>query len=1208
MKKSFSAPYRPEPTGAAFSLHALVRVTSFFPHGVPLAFVAASPMARIASETYRAEESFRWSEEGLVVKEPGEKESIATYEAREVRRAGVQLGDIIIQYHDALGHVERHHTDVREHSATTVKSMWEQRQQEERRAQDGGHAERVEVEDFCLQRSSPEETPFEVVEGGGWMKEERIASGGLLLSQPDSFSKAAFSSERSKTEPRSVFYLPGPSHRRLYIRVHPPVPEETEAYRKKVEEAAKKKYEWEEDEAFTASSSPAPAPVELKDYPPSMHQRNLLPPKVDHRELTLGEVLAHSLWWLHRPSVSTCRYLEEDPYAAESCFRPPPPPSLHLHLYTHKPTDAPELLDVLLPPFPVVTAPSQQLPEEGSAEASAKSSDERRQLLAILGGRRPHAAREERKAEALVTATAATHSSSASASSSPSPRLKHHVKDAELETLILVGYPFMSLHLTEATAVPISPRHLGHLKLLKLSGVVVTDEGIRTTLSLNVPQPRLTIRENRALLAAQHSSGGDDAEPLFPPLSQLQAADFGFCMSLTCLPLLTPSPPQALQLAVTPLRYLHSLSLQATGLCDGMVPLLVAGCPTVRELLLGCCEHLTTIAPLGMLSKLRLLDVHGTNLCDSGLAAAFRSSEQSEDAQGGVGQLEVCAVGSGSTPSPNSLTISFPNKRRVLFPSLEELNLSGCSRVSDISPLRNLCLSLLRLDLRHTPVKSGLAYLPECTRLQELRLQTDLSYPGQQQPPDLTSFGWFPSCFTFVRLYLHTTPCLTGESLTGLTSCPLKQLTIIEAPLLTSLKALAAIPTLQVLFVSRTGLTDDGLQDLIPATQQRLECMRLEKVTLHHCHSLHELAPLSVLPQLQHLDVRQNSALDNHSFKAFSRSRQPLKVLLASQYAALTQLGMLADLPQLEWLDVQQCGLRDEGLEMLVSSRSAISSLFISYCTHLSQVGWLSVLPRLHTLDLSGTRVTESAVAQLSAARQLRVLLLVNCPGLQFTAKASPEAPFRKVSVLSLAHNPQLTTKGLRLLMHLSLDSEVRATNPLQSSFPALRELNLSHTAVDSIEPLLTSYQLESLEASSTPLHIEGLQLLHELCSLRRLTLQNVGAIGGGLTTLLSHRRLEYVDVRGAALVSSSPDQPIELPLSLLSSPKLVELAVDEHQLPILLPLLQNHKSIPRLQRLRVRAHRAEEVEHDTADAARRAIAVARPILTVHWEDEKLVE
>lgn len=127
---------------ASFPLHALVHIVNFFPHHVPLAFIASNPMARIAGEMFRAEENYRWaapassSEEGshrpgcafprtggresdskddkgmggsgglsrLMPRERGERETFEVYEAKRVRHAGVQLGSVIILYHDALGH------------------------------------------------------------------------------------------------------------------------------------------------------------------------------------------------------------------------------------------------------------------------------------------------------------------------------------------------------------------------------------------------------------------------------------------------------------------------------------------------------------------------------------------------------------------------------------------------------------------------------------------------------------------------------------------------------------------------------------------------------------------------------------------------------------------------------------------------------------------------------------------------------------------------------------------------------------------------------------------------------------------------------------------------------------------------------------------------------------------------------------------------
>lgn len=166
------------------SFSALASIAAAFPNGVPLAFVCVSPTARLAAETFRAEENYRWcshlspsssfslyvnhtkkekekekieacerekSEEKengicdslratpmrtgmLIRREPGERDSFEVYEARRMRRAGVQLGRLITVYHDALGRVARctspRLTDQVETGVEVVVDKWKEQQRQ----------------------------------------------------------------------------------------------------------------------------------------------------------------------------------------------------------------------------------------------------------------------------------------------------------------------------------------------------------------------------------------------------------------------------------------------------------------------------------------------------------------------------------------------------------------------------------------------------------------------------------------------------------------------------------------------------------------------------------------------------------------------------------------------------------------------------------------------------------------------------------------------------------------------------------------------------------------------------------------------------------------------------------------------------------------------------------------------------------------------
>lgn len=1213
--RGFSQRPRQQPSGASLSLHALARIVHYFPHGVPLAFIAASPLARLAAETYRAEENYRWTPDGLELREAGERETFDVYEARRVRRAGVQLGRMIVVYHDALGHLERDSRDVgmlRPASLDPALVVKYQNQTNERmnRSLQSLLAEERQTKSIFVSAGLEDR---DILPAGSDTTETathaEAPSGGLLLRQPDQFSTISFDSRRKDGEPMKVYYLQGPNKRSIYLWMD----EEQEQQQQNQDR---------EEEA-----SPSPAYT-------SIHQRDLTK-KPKRKRPTMAEVVAASRWWFQRPAVSTLRYQDETAYSAESPLLPPPPASIYLHLYGVWEEGIATVLNALLPSAHTVPPPTEaDLERERLAVKAIELREVQRRTTAGEWGGGPTAGVSSSSHADVLNLSETDEEAEGGANASPSSNAdavknppssagvaaarltekdyvdrvlrsgqhKHpdpewveqvvekskevdavvssiretkrcHVNDPVLEGLFIIGHPLMSMRLTASTAVQIAHSHLGSLKILKLNGVYADDTGIQALLQLHASQGREVVRENAgtplplAVLDGQKGEGGPlppnaASSPVIKLLhsttSMLEVADFGFCLGMTIFPLLV-APRDYYRggdaySVVTPLQHLVSLNFHATAVANDVLAVTSRSCPALEVLNVGSCQYITDLKPLGTLRRLRVLDAHGS----------------------GVDNVGIASITEGD------------------FPSLEELSLAGCTRVSEVAPLA--CLERLRkLDLRHTPVRRGLADLQRCTRLRELAIFSDATAIEQMRhrQPELYKPDYFAFLYTLVSLSLENLPNLTSKALEliAFSHSPVQSLVLSRVPRLESLHPLREMVTLRYLSVQEAdSLQNQGLDmGALPL---------LERLTIRRCRQLSDFNALHRLPALRYLDARLNhtTQVSSRSFDQFEcvSKAYPLETLLISSYKNIADLRPFRGLP-LRLLDARQTGIDDDGVELVLSGRR-IESVYLSYCTRITAVNVLARLAHLRVLDVSGTRVTDHGVWELCRAPHLQTLLLENCPGLKFEPFLHV---FNRLEVLSLARNPQLNAARLKKFLFLSNDSEEKYINPLFPVFYRVRDLDISYTSVDAVAPLVPLRQLQWLRAAGTPITPDGLHYLTDMKSLEQLDLRGATALEGELRPLFTQHQLRRLDLRGAAL---HPEK-VELPLPILADSLLRELVIDErgqHHLSLLHPLLASSIALPHLRLLLIDG---DDFTGEGSDADRllQQVKGARPLLSVRF-------
>ena len=218
-----------------------------------------------------------------------------------------------------------------------------------------------------------------------------------------------------------------------------------------------------------------------------------------------------------------------------------------------------------------------------------------------------------------------------------------------------------------------------------------------------------------------------------------------------------------------------------------------------------------------------------------------------------------------------------------------------------------------------------------------------------------------------------------------------------------------------------------------------------------------------------------------------------------------TQLSEIAKLRALEWLDLHDTQVTDEGITHLGVLRH-LRELNLSQ-TSISGSGFaaLSSLRELEKLDLHHSAFTDEGARDLSALSSVRVLNLTQTKirdnGLRCLAS------MRKLEELELALT-DVSDDGVR---HLA-------------SLPSLRSLNLIGTKVcgEAFADFNSVGALESLSVGQTPFTDDSMWFLEAMRSLRFLDLSDTKVSDGGIVCLSSLARLEQLYLKGTDVGDAS--------------------------------------------------------------------------------------
>ena len=262
------------------------------------------------------------------------------------------------------------------------------------------------------------------------------------------------------------------------------------------------------------------------------------------------------------------------------------------------------------------------------------------------------------------------------------------------------------------------------------------------------------------------------------------------------------------------------------------------------------------------------------------------------------------------------------------------------------------------------------------------------------------------------------------------------------------LRGLAPCAHLQILDLSRTSVTDAGLEHLTglaDLTSLTLTGTRVTDAGMRH---------VAELRRLQSLDLQFTAVGDAGVKHLAGLTRLRTLKLYGPRLtdAGMAELGRLKDLSV---LSLDDSDITDEGMKHL-AGLTGLTSLRLSSVRRVGDEGMKSVarLTQLQALDIFGTAVTDRGMKELAGLEHLTSLDLGRLKGADAGLRAF--ADLTKLEVLDLSYT-DVTDDGLKVvagcrrLWELDLNSAKNVTDAGVSELaglPRLKVLLLSDTAV----------------------------------------------------------------------------------------------------------------------------------------------------------------
>ncbi|KAH9601769.1 hypothetical protein LSM04_007325 [Trypanosoma melophagium] len=356
----------------------------------------------------------------------------------------------------------------------------------------------------------------------------------------------------------------------------------------------------------------------------------------------------------------------------------------------------------------------------------------------------------------------------------------------------------------------------------------------------------------------------------------------------------------------------------------------------VEEISLRGCNQLKNVGGLGLLPKLRILDVSKATLRDRDLMGlgASRSLQK-------VLLLDCKGLTSVST---------FTSIR-----TLKEISLAGCSRVKTVSVLGTLPV-LRSVDISKSSIM-------------------DEGLEGISDSPSL------------VKIVLEDCASLTDVS--ALSSiATLEEIRLRGCIRVTTIGSLGLLPMLRILDGSKTSIMDSGLEGLSRSRN-------LVKIILEDCASLADVSALSSIATLEEIRLRGCIRVTTIG----SLGLLPMLLILDASKTAVTDASIkgLGASRTLNKIFFEDCGNLTSVTTL--SSILSVEEIYIQGCLQMTNIGILGTLPALRLLDASKTPVTDDGLKNLGNSCSLSKIFLEDCKNLTTVASLASINTLTEISL-----------------------------------------------------------------------------------------------------------------------------------------------------------------------------------------------------------------
>lgn len=281
-----------------------------------------------------------------------------------------------------------------------------------------------------------------------------------------------------------------------------------------------------------------------------------------------------------------------------------------------------------------------------------------------------------------------------------------------------------------------------------------------------------------------------------------------------------------------------------------------------------------------------------------------------------------------------------------------------------------------------------------------------------------------------------------------------------------AMSSIASLPTLHSLFLTRTGVTDAGLEVLSTSHSVEAVDVGLTRITDKG------IAALSKLPNLRLLSAM---ALDPEF-----RGNEP--------NPSITNMGLssLRNCQRLEYLNISGSALTDSGLEKLVSDCPRLRHLTLDNTaitsSGLKHIGSLS---QLEFLRCYGTRIDDSVVGHFQSLGNLKQI--------------DGDVEVGNAGVEALASLPSLE----RLTLSGGKESPDDACMASIAAMKSLKDLSIQNTQItdDGFARLSGSRTLERVQLTGKRMTTRCVEKLASMSNLKQLGLMNVSSRTDGEPT-----------------------------------------------------------------------------------------------------------